>query len=71
MLLLMFTLIDLCSSDLCSKKQKMKTFFNIRQKQAPQVFCKKLVLRNFAKLTGNQLCHSLFSCEFCEISPFE
>ena len=42
----------------------------------PEVFYKKGVLRNFAKLTGKHLCQSLFfntlaqvfSCEFCEIS---
>ena len=43
-----------------------------------EVFCKKSVLRNFAKFTGKHLCHSLFfkkevlaevlSCEFSEIS---
>ena len=41
-----------------------------------EVFCKKGVLRNFAKLTGKQACSfikketlaQLFSCEFCEIS---
>ena len=43
------------------------------------MFCRKGVLRNFAKLTGNHLCQSLFlkklqaedlrlSCEFCKIS---
>ena len=26
----------------------------------PEVFCKKSVLRNFAKFTGKQLCKSLF-----------
>ena len=44
----------------------------------PEVFCKKGVLRNFAKFTGKHLCQSLFfkketlvqifSCKFCEIS---
>ena len=44
----------------------------------PELFCKKGVLRNFAKFTGKHLCQSLFfnketlaqvfSCEFCEIS---
>ena len=40
----------------------------------PEVFCKKGVLRNFAKFTGKHLCQRLFfkkevfSCEFCEIS---
>ena len=44
----------------------------------PEVFCKKRVLRYFAKFTGKHLCQSLFfkketlvevfSCEFCEIS---
>ena len=48
------------------------------QKQSPEVFCKKGVLRNFAKFTAKHLCQSLFfnkvaglahvfSCEFCEI----
>ena len=31
----------------------------------PEVFCKKGILRNFAKLTGK---HQVFSCEFWEIS---
>ena len=26
----------------------------------PEMFCKKGVLRNFAKFTGKHLCHSLF-----------
>ena len=46
------------------------------QTQPPDVFCKKVVLRNFAKFTGKYLCQTLyfnkvaqvFFCEFCEIS---
>ena len=43
------------------------------KKQPLQVFYKKCVLRNFAKLTGKLLCQSLFFiklqvCDFCEIS---
>ena len=45
----------------------------------PEVFCKRGVLRNFAKFTGKHLCQSLifnkketavqvFPCQFCEIS---
>ena len=30
------------------------------EKQPPEVFCKKGVLRNFAKFTGKRLCQSLF-----------
>ena len=30
-----------------------------KEEQLPEVFCKKDVLRNFAKLTRKQLCHSL------------
>ena len=30
------------------------------QKQPPEVFCKKGVLRNFTKFTGKHLCQSLF-----------
>ena len=36
---------------------KFKDFI---QKQRPEVFCKKDVLRNFAKFTGKHLCQSLF-----------
>ena len=52
------------------KNKKVKK----RRWRRPEVFCKKGVLRNFAKLTGKQLCQGLFlmaqvfSCEFCEIS---
>ena len=31
-----------------------------RQKQPPEVFCQKGVLKNFAKCTGKRLCQSLF-----------
>ena len=34
--------------------------FNENQKQPPEVFCKKGVLRNFAKFTGKHLCQILF-----------
>ena len=30
------------------------------QKQLPEVFCKKSVLRNFSKFTEKHLCESLF-----------
>ena len=30
------------------------------QKQSPEVFCKKVILKNFAKFKGKQLCKSLF-----------
>ena len=33
---------------------------NQLKKQPPEVFCKKNVLRNFAKFTGKHLCQSLF-----------
>ena len=32
----------------------------LRQKQPPEVFCKKGVIRNLAKFTGKHLCQSLF-----------
>ena len=32
----------------------------VKQKQPPKVFCKKGVLRTFAKFTGNHLCQVLF-----------
>ena len=61
-----------------------RSSFHLRRFRSSRlnVFCKKGVLRNFAKFTGKHLCQSLFfnkvaglrtlaqvlSCEFCEIS---
>ena len=55
-----------------------RTLSNVRSSRL-KLFCKKGVLRNFAKFTGKHLCQSLnsikketlaqlFSCEVCEIS---
>ena len=30
------------------------------KKQPPEVFCKKIVFKNFAKVPGKNLCRSLF-----------
>ena len=38
----------------------------VRQKQPPEVFCKKGVLRNFLKFIEKHLCQSLF---FNKIGP--
>ena len=60
---------------------KEKTHFfvshhkNLRSSRL-EVYCKKDVLRNFAKFTGKHPCQSVyfnkvaqvFSCEFCEVS---
>ena len=35
------------------------------QKQPPEVFCKKVGLRNFAKFTGKHQCESLFFNKAC------
>ena len=45
----------------------------VSRSSRPELFCKKCVLRNFAKFTGKHLCQSLFliklqASEFCEIS---
>ena len=54
--------------------QSISTFYEFRNSR-PEVFCKKDVLRNFAKFTGKHLRQSLFfnklwtqgfSCEFCD-----
>ena len=39
------------------------------QKQPPEVFCEKGVLKNFAKLTGEHLCWSLFLNKVSGIRP--
>ena len=36
----------------------------------PEVFCKKSVLRNFAKFTGKHLCQSLFFNKVADLRPF-
>ena len=59
----------------------LNTLSHIFGSSHPKVFCKKGVLRNFAKFTGTHLCQSLFlmkftketlaevfSCEFCKSS---
>ena len=54
-------------------------YWFFRKTEAVEVFCKKGVLRNFAKLTGKHLCQrffftkkeslaQVFSCKFSEIS---
>ena len=48
----------------CFHKSSFKYVFkkvqSEQQKQPPEVFHKKGVLRNFAKFTGKRLCQSLF-----------
>ena len=45
-----------------STKETNSSFFrkNKNRSSRPEVFCKKSVLRNFAKLTGKHLCQNLF-----------
>ena len=40
------------------------------QKQPPEVFCKKGVLRNLAKFTGKHLCQSLFFNKVAGVAKF-
>ena len=39
------------------------------QKQPPEVFCEKGVLRNFAEFAGKHLCQSLFNNEVAGPRP--
>ena len=58
------------------KNKYINKKINSHRSSRPEVFCKKGILRNFAKFTGKHLCQSLFfnkvaqvfSYEFCEIS---
>ena len=47
---------------------KSKSAEKVRSSR-PEVFCKKGVLRNFAKFTGKHLCQSLFFNEVTSLSP--
>ena len=55
------------------KLQRINNKKVIKCRSCPEVFCKKDIVRNFAKFTGKQLFQSLFlmaqvlSCDFCEI----
>ena len=40
-----------------------------RQKQPPEVFCKKGVLENFTKFTGKHLCQSLLFNKVAGLKP--
>ena len=49
------------SVPLITLKISISSFYMVKnQKQPPEVFCKKGVLKTFAKLTGKHLCQSLF-----------
>ena len=45
--------------------ENLSSLANHGQKQPREVFCKKSVLRNFAKFTGKHLCQSLTCAEAC------
>ena len=53
--------------------RKYNSVFKLRtgQKQPPNVFCKKGVLRNFAKFTGKNLCQNLFFNKNCNFTKKE
>ena len=61
----------------CSRGTGHASTISMVRSSRLEVFCKKGVLRNFAKFTGKHLCQSpfikkealvqVFSCEFCEI----
>ena len=42
---------------------------NLTQKQSPNIFWKKLVLRNFAKFAGKHLCQSLIFKKVADLRP--
>ena len=42
------------------QSDEIKSTFNYAMTNSPEVFCKKVVLKNFIKFTGEHLCQSLF-----------
>ena len=48
--------------------KKFESFLHQRDSR-PEVFCKKGVLTNFAKLTGKHLCQSLFFSKVASLRP--
>ena len=47
----------------------LTTIFYKMQKQPPEMFCEKVVLKNFAKFTGKNLCQSLFFNKGADLRP--
>ena len=47
----------------------LTTIFYKMQKQPPEMFCKKVVLKNFAKFTGKNLSQSLFFNKGADLRP--
>ena len=43
--------------------------YNGYRSSCPEVFCKKGVLKNFAKFSGKHLCQSLFLNKFAGLKP--
>ena len=56
----------LCWSYLCCFCHNLWT---VARSSRPEVFCKKIVLRNFAKFTGKHLCQSLFFNKVADLRP--
>ena len=56
--------LSMYSSPLC-----VSTFNGHSRSSIPEVFCKKCVLRNFAKFTGKHLCQSLFFNKVSGVRP--
>ena len=55
-MLIRLKLLELKVSMLSFNYQNQSSGVVLLQKQPPEVFCKKSVLRNFAKFTGKHLC---------------
>ena len=51
------------------QKQPPEVFFEKRRSSRPKVFCKKCVLKNFAKFTGKHLCQSLLFNKVAGLRP--
>ena len=47
----------------------LKLVLHALQKQPPEVFYKKCILKNFAKFTGKHLCQSLFFNKVAGLGP--
>ena len=54
----------------CLMREYSKRKLDYIRSSHPEVFCKKGVLRNFAKLTGKCMCQSLFLNKIAGLSTF-
>ena len=61
--------LEKCSGVHRKNSSTCLVFWAENRSSRPDVFCKKVILRSFAKFTGKQLCQSLFFNKVADLRP--